>query len=360
MREIYSGLAPAPDRRSIPARRKRAEKNYARLAGTLSAAPPRGSCAIGRVPTRGDDAAFGQADQRSGCLQARPPAFSRPSGRPSTSTAPMGRGRSPPRPFLSSRTGVGGSLPLSPSRPLGRLVARCSIILCRQSTTQEIYQIVRIRSSVMRQTVFLATPFGNAGPRPAVAGRRQAADNVADPEQDRARRAFHLSQGAGAGHRQARPLPRGDRRRRVRSACAWRSTSPSTASTRVLLDEDDKASEGSRAICFAKRTLEILDRLGVRAARGRQGRGLERRQGVLPRSPALPVRPAARVGPQAPRLHQPAAVLSRAVPGRAAAAHGPRRSALAQPGRRRRAARGWRRGQRRALRTASTRSSATT
>jgi 3-(3-hydroxy-phenyl)propionate hydroxylase len=31
----------------------------------------------------------------------------------------------------------------------------------------------------------------------------------------------------------------------------------------VLLDEDDKASEGSRAICFAKRTLEILDRLGV-------------------------------------------------------------------------------------------------
>jgi 3-(3-hydroxy-phenyl)propionate hydroxylase len=30
----------------------------------------------------------------------------------------------------------------------------------------------------------------------------------------------------------------------------------------VLLDEDDRASEGSRAICFAKRTLEILDRLG--------------------------------------------------------------------------------------------------
>ena len=72
-------------------RRKRAEKNYARLAARLSAAPPRGSCAIGRVPTRGDDAAFGQADQRSGCLQARPPALSRPSGRPSTATAPMGR-----------------------------------------------------------------------------------------------------------------------------------------------------------------------------------------------------------------------------------------------------------------------------
>jgi 3-(3-hydroxy-phenyl)propionate hydroxylase len=30
----------------------------------------------------------------------------------------------------------------------------------------------------------------------------------------------------------------------------------------VLLDEDDTASVGSRAICFAKRTLEILDRIG--------------------------------------------------------------------------------------------------
>ena len=31
----------------------------------------------------------------------------------------------------------------------------------------------------------------------------------------------------------------------------------------VLLDNDDKLSTGSRAICFAKRTLEIFDRLGV-------------------------------------------------------------------------------------------------
>jgi len=31
----------------------------------------------------------------------------------------------------------------------------------------------------------------------------------------------------------------------------------------VLIDEDDRTSEGSRAICFSKRTLEILDRLGV-------------------------------------------------------------------------------------------------
>ncbi len=31
----------------------------------------------------------------------------------------------------------------------------------------------------------------------------------------------------------------------------------------VLLDDDDRLSTGSRAICFAKRTLEIFDRLGV-------------------------------------------------------------------------------------------------
>src|SRR6185503_15821733 len=31
----------------------------------------------------------------------------------------------------------------------------------------------------------------------------------------------------------------------------------------VLLDNDDRLSTGSRAICFAKRTLEIFDRLGL-------------------------------------------------------------------------------------------------
>ena len=31
----------------------------------------------------------------------------------------------------------------------------------------------------------------------------------------------------------------------------------------VVLDNDDRPSTGSRAICFAKRTLEIFDRLGV-------------------------------------------------------------------------------------------------
>ena len=31
----------------------------------------------------------------------------------------------------------------------------------------------------------------------------------------------------------------------------------------VVLDDSDRIGEGSRAICFAKRTLEIWDRLGV-------------------------------------------------------------------------------------------------
>ena len=37
----------------------------------------------------------------------------------------------------------------------------------------------------------------------------------------------------------------------------------------VLLDDDDRLSNGSRAICFAKRTLEIFDRLGCGRAHGR-------------------------------------------------------------------------------------------
>jgi 3-(3-hydroxy-phenyl)propionate hydroxylase len=39
----------------------------------------------------------------------------------------------------------------------------------------------------------------------------------------------------------------------------------------LLVDEDDRASEGSRAICFSKRTLEILDRLGCGERAVRKG-----------------------------------------------------------------------------------------
>ncbi len=45
----------------------------------------------------------------------------------------------------------------------------------------------------------------------------------------------------------------------------------------VLLDDADRIGDGSRAICFSKRSLEVWDRLGRCPAHGRQGRGLEGR-----------------------------------------------------------------------------------
>ena len=68
----------------------------------------------------------------------------------------------------------------------------------------------------------------------------------------------------------ARPISTG-RRRIIRwwsRAADWsgspsRSISRGAACAVVLLDEDDTVSTGSRAICFAKRTLEILGRLGL-------------------------------------------------------------------------------------------------
>lgn len=41
----------------------------------------------------------------------------------------------------------------------------------------------------------------------------------------------------------------------------------------LLLDEDDTVSVGSRGLCYAKRTLEILDRLGCGDAVVRKGVG---------------------------------------------------------------------------------------
>src|SRR3982074_326617 len=49
----------------------------------------------------------------------------------------------------------------------------------------------------------------------------------------------------------------------------------------VLLDNDNTLSTGSRAICFAKRTLEIFDRLGWRGRHGGQGGPWETRPGDL-------------------------------------------------------------------------------
>jgi 3-(3-hydroxy-phenyl)propionate hydroxylase len=55
----------------------------------------------------------------------------------------------------------------------------------------------------------------------------------------------------------------------------------------LLLDDDDTVSIGSRGVCYAKRALEILDRLRRRRCGLRQGRVVERRPHLLPREGGL-------------------------------------------------------------------------
>src|ERR1700684_468256 len=50
----------------------------------------------------------------------------------------------------------------------------------------------------------------------------------------------------------------------------------------VLLDDDHTWSSGSRAICFAKRTLEIFDRLGCGEPMVAKGGGWKGGKGFLP------------------------------------------------------------------------------
>ena len=57
----------------------------------------------------------------------------------------------------------------------------------------------------------------------------------------------------------------------------------------VIVDDNDKVSFGSRAICFAKRPLEILDRLGCGQAMVDKGVEWGRWQGFLRRSRGLQV-----------------------------------------------------------------------
>ena len=72
----------------------------------------------------------------------------------------------------------------------------------------------------------------------------------------------------------------------------------------VLLDDDHTLSSGSRAICFAKRTLEIFDRLGCGEPMVAEGRELERGQGVPAKRAAVRVRFVARSGSCAARVYQ--------------------------------------------------------
>ncbi len=130
-------------------------------------------------------------------------------------------------------------------------------------------------------------------------GRRSKAERRGDARDSSAARVAVRQSGlrvpalAGAGRRRRAPSG-GRRRRRARSASPRRSTSRSAACPVLVLDDDDTVSVGSRAICYAKRTLEILDRLGCGEPVAQQGRGLERRQGLPRRRARVPVRPAAR------------------------------------------------------------------
>ena len=100
----------------------------------------------------------------------------------------------------------------------------------------------------------------------------------------------------------------------------------------LLLDDNDVVSAGSRSICWSKRTLEILDRLGCGERMIAKGRDLEGRPAVPPRARDLQLRSPARDRAQDARVHQPPAVLRRGVPGRSCArARGPHRAALEEP-----------------------------
>ena len=85
----------------------------------------------------------------------------------------------------------------------------------------------------------------------------------------------------------------------------------------VVVDEDRTVSVGSRAICYAKRALEILDRLGCGQQVVDKGIGWNVgkvffRGELVYRFDLLP-----EAGPSAAGVRQPAAILVRAVLGRA-------------------------------------------
>jgi 3-(3-hydroxy-phenyl)propionate hydroxylase len=70
----------------------------------------------------------------------------------------------------------------------------------------------------------------------------------------------------------------------------------------LLLDDDDTVSVGSRGLCYAKRALEVLDRLGCGEPVVAQGRDLECGPHLLPRRRGLQLQPAARTGHRRPGM----------------------------------------------------------
>ena len=96
-----------------------------------------------------------------------------------------------------------------------------------------------------------------------------------------------------------------------------------------MLDEDDTVGvrgASSRGICYAQKSLEIFDRLGIYERIRAQGHHLVGRPHLLGRRRGLFVQPRRTTAAlRAAALHQPAAVLPRVVPGRAHPRARPRR-----------------------------------
>ena len=90
----------------------------------------------------------------------------------------------------------------------------------------------------------------------------------------------------------------------------------------VLLDDADRIGEGSRAICFSKRSLEYWDRLGI--GQRMVDKGVVWSVGKIfhGASQLYQFNLLPEAGPQAARLHQPAAILCRSLSGRPGAGIG--------------------------------------
>ncbi len=118
-----------------------------------------------------------------------------------------------------------------------------------------------------------------------------------------------------------------------------RSISRSAASTCCCSTRTTRSASGSRAICCVEAHARDPRPPGLRRAhRAARASSWNVGQGLLPRRAGLRIRPAAGDGPSPAGVRQPAAVLARAIPGRAPGRAAAGRAALAQQGRRRRAA----------------------
>ena len=82
----------------------------------------------------------------------------------------------------------------------------------------------------------------------------------------------------------------------------------------VLIDRKDTFNDGSRAICIARPSMHILERVGAVAPFVRKGPRLAVRPQLLPRRTDLPARDAAAIGRKISADVQSAAAVHRKIP----------------------------------------------